>query len=154
MIRGGRRPIVSSLNQPVVLHVAGPPQHLDKDSALRFLSVFIEEKETAAVLGAAGGAVVTSGGVGSEGGVDTALSSALAQLKRMERDLKGLPPTILSGADEEEREEEPEAVVGETVSRSATGGTKRRFADEEAEKAEEAATAASDDEEAPKKARK
>ncbi|AGO13697.1 AaceriAGL176Wp [[Ashbya] aceris (nom. inval.)] len=154
MIRGGRRPIVSSLTQPIVLHVAGPPQHLDKEAALQFLSVFIEEKETAAVLGAADGAVVTSGGVGSEGAVDTALSSALAQLKRMERDLKGLPPTILSGADEEEGEEETQAPGGEMVSRSATGGTKRRFADEDAGEAAETAEAASDGEEAPKKARK
>lgn len=128
MLRGTRRPANSSLNTPVAIHAVGTPSHLTKEETLKFLSAFIEQKETIpkATLSEDSGHnqdVITSGGISlNEIAVDTQLSSALAQLKRIERDFKGLPPQIV--------ESELEDKTTTNVSKSDTGGKKIKFSDE------------------------
>ncbi|CDO93996.1 unnamed protein product [Kluyveromyces dobzhanskii CBS 2104] len=134
MLRGTRRPANSTLNTPVVVHSVGEPSYLSKEEILQFLSTFIADKETvpSVTLSSNDAAInqgsVTSGGIGAdEMALDTQLSSALAQLKRVERDFKGLPPQVLeagpspigSAANADE----------DTVAKSATGGKKIKFAD-------------------------
>lgn len=133
MLRGTRRPANSTLNTPVAIHSVGPATHLSKDEVLQFLSGFIQEKESipAVTLASESSTTqgsITSGGIGAdEAAVDTQLSSALAQLKRVERDFKGLPPQVLeSGSNERSQEATPST---DTVAASATGGKKIKFAD-------------------------
>ncbi|SCV04567.1 LAMI_0H17172g1_1 [Lachancea mirantina] len=68
-----RRAANNTLNSPVVVH-AGASEHVSDEKILQFLSAFIKERE-------------------DEADADT--SGALAQLRRIERDFKGLPPTVL-----------------------------------------------------------
>ncbi|QEU61014.1 Rpa14 [Kluyveromyces lactis] len=134
MLRGTRRPANSTLNTPVVVHTVGTPTYLSKDEVLQFLASFIAEKESVPGVTLASNeasttqGAVTSGGISAdEMALDTQLSSALAQLKRVERDFKGLPPQVM--------EMEPSSTssagnaVEDTVAKSATGGKKIKFAD-------------------------
>ncbi|QLL31952.1 hypothetical protein HG536_0C01200 [Torulaspora globosa] len=73
----------SAVQVPVAVHAAGAAQHVDRDELLQFVGAFVAEKEAA----------ITVGGGGEE--VDATLGGALAQLKRFERDLKGLAPAAL-----------------------------------------------------------
>lgn len=68
-----RRPPHNALDRPVVMH-AGPRDHISEDQVLQFLGRFIREREDEA---------------------DADASGALAQLRRVERDFKGLPPAVL-----------------------------------------------------------
>ncbi|SCV00681.1 LAME_0G11320g1_1 [Lachancea meyersii CBS 8951] len=68
-----RRTPHNTLDRPVVMH-PGSRQHVSESEVLQFLGQFIQERE-------------------SEG--DTDASGAVAQLRRIERDFKGLPPAVL-----------------------------------------------------------
>ncbi|SCU89597.1 LAFA_0E19328g1_1 [Lachancea sp. 'fantastica'] len=68
-----RRPPHNTLDRPVVMH-AGQRQHVSEDEILQFLAQFIQERET-------------------DGDADA--TGAVAQLRRIERDFKGLPPAVL-----------------------------------------------------------
>ncbi|AET39302.1 DNA-directed RNA polymerase I subunit RPA14 Ecym_4235 [Eremothecium cymbalariae DBVPG len=129
MLKGNRRPAVNSLNHPVAIHAVGKPEHFSKSEALKFLSDFIESKESThsfMLNSEANDVAVRSGGISGDITVDTSLSSVLPQLKRIERDLKGLPPAILEGTEQGE-DEYPKRLV----TKSLTGGTKRKFEDED-----------------------
>ena len=112
MFKGSRRVggfnISTTLNTPIVIHKRGEPTHLSKDEVMQFLDKFISEKE----LLVASGGIESIGGASSGSGsgnagstntmlsMDAGLSSSLAQLKRIQRDFKGLPP--MSYEEEEE----------------------------------------------------
>ncbi|QLG74488.1 hypothetical protein HG535_0G03710 [Zygotorulaspora mrakii] len=107
----------TTLNTPVVVHALQQPQHASKDEVLLFLDEFIASKD---------GPDATD--------VDVNLSAALSQLKRMHRDFKGLPPTILAeapvtvtAAAATEGSSADEANGTGSVTKSATGGTKKTF---------------------------
>ncbi|SCW04175.1 LAFE_0H07734g1_1 [Lachancea fermentati] len=68
-----RRSPHSAVDHPVVVH-AGAREHVSQDDVLRFLAKFIQERE-------------------EDADADTA--GTLAQLRRVERDFKGLPPAVL-----------------------------------------------------------
>ncbi|SCV05328.1 LANO_0H05072g1_1 [Lachancea nothofagi CBS 11611] len=68
-----RRPPHNTLDRPVVLH-AGTREHASQEQVMQFLGRFIKEREEEA---------------------DAEASGALAQLRRVERDFKGLPPAVL-----------------------------------------------------------
>ncbi|SCU94056.1 LADA_0G06260g1_1 [Lachancea dasiensis] len=68
-----RRPPHNTLDRPVVLH-AGSRQYVSDDQVMQFLGRFIQERE-------------------AEGDADA--SGAQAQLRRVERNFKGLPPAVL-----------------------------------------------------------
>ncbi|CEP61415.1 DNA-directed RNA polymerase I subunit RPA14 LALA0_S03e02344g [Lachancea lanzarotensis] len=68
-----RRPPHNALDRPVVMHV-GTRQHVSEDEVLNFLAQFIQEREI-------------------DG--DTDATGAVGQLRRIERDFKGLPPAVL-----------------------------------------------------------
>lgn len=119
MLKGGKRVAFNApttLNAPVVLHATGTPQHVSKDEVLQFLEGFISDKES--LIGADGSAGNVNG--------DISLSTALSQLKRIQRDFKGLPPIVLvEGSDFSTGE-----VNNDPVTKSASGGTKTKFTDE------------------------
>nr|2RF4_B Chain B, DNA-directed RNA polymerase I subunit RPA4 [Saccharomyces cerevisiae]2RF4_D Chain D, DNA-directed RNA polymerase I subunit RPA4 [Saccharomyces cerevisiae]2RF4_F Chain F, DNA-directed RNA polymerase I subunit RPA4 [Saccharomyces cerevisiae] len=76
MMKGSRRTgnnTATTLNTPVVIHATQLPQHVSTDEVLQFLESFIDEKEN----------IID---------IDTNLSSSISQLKRIQRDFKGLPP--------------------------------------------------------------
>lgn len=81
MLKTSRRTISTTLDSPVVVHV-GQPEHVDRDQVLKFLDTFVADKE----------AQLT---VGADADADVHLTSALSQLKRIQRDCQGLPPTVL-----------------------------------------------------------
>ncbi|BAO41156.1 DNA-directed RNA polymerase I subunit RPA14 [Kluyveromyces marxianus] len=137
MLRGTRRPAHSTLNTPVVVHQVGTPSYLSKEEVLNFLSTFISEKEAIPAVSLASRAEsvtqtsITSGGVSTEEvALDTQLSSALAQLKRVERDFKGLPPQVLETEPSSSNTAQKTTPDVDTVEKSATGGKKIKFADE------------------------
>ncbi|CUS24090.1 LAQU0S13e03048g1_1 [Lachancea quebecensis] len=68
-----RRSPHNPLANPVVMH-AGPREHVSQEQAMQFLGRFIREREEEA---------------------DADASGALAQLRRVERNFKGLPPAVL-----------------------------------------------------------
>lgn len=125
MFKGSRRiggfNISTTLNTPIVIHKRGEPTHLSKDEVMQFLDKFISEKELLVAsggiesIGGGGGAGSGTGnGTGSSTntmlGMDAGLSSSLAQLKRIQRDFKGLPPMSY----EEEEEEQGTQATTET----------------------------------------
>lgn len=81
MLKSTRRTVSTTLDAPVVVH-AGRPEHVGRDQVLRFLDQFVADKENQLT-------------VGADASADVHLSSALAQLKRIQRDCQGLPPTVL-----------------------------------------------------------
>lgn len=93
---------------------------MSKDEVLQFLDEFIGSKEN---------------GVSAD--TDVNLSASLSQLKRIQRDFKGLPPTGLTESGSTVTIPSSETSMGEGAStngettKSATGGTKRRFSDDE-----------------------
>ncbi|EHN03132.1 Rpa14p [Saccharomyces cerevisiae x Saccharomyces kudriavzevii VIN7] len=101
MMKGSRRTgnnMATTLNTPVVIHATQLPQHVSTDEVLQFLEGFINEKEniidsttTNVVSDNAAGADVVPA-VNASLSMDTNLSSSLSQLKRIQRDFKGLPP--------------------------------------------------------------
>lgn len=152
MFKGQRRITFNSqttLNTPVVVHRAGPVHHCSKDEVLLFLEKFIQEKESIIDTQVPGASVLGAGeGEGEAAStaallnVDTNLSSALAQLKRVQRDFKGLPPAsmdikpvriapAIAAADVEAETEAQEPAQhdadGNAVTTSATGGKKVTF---------------------------
>ncbi|GCF00878.1 hypothetical protein ZYGM_001429 [Zygosaccharomyces mellis] len=115
MLRGTRRPGFATnnpLNSPIVAHTNGKPQHVSRDEMLQFLEKFISEKETLSGDQALGTDAASS---------DISLSSALSQLKRVQRDFQGLPPSAM------EEGGEPSVENKTTEVRSAAGGTKMTF---------------------------
>lgn len=118
MLKSTRRPgfaPASTLNTPVVAHALAPPQHVSHDEMLQFLDRFIGERELA----------IGDHSLGADAtATDTSLSSALSQLKRLQRDFKGLPPSALEG--EIPTQSKP---ATDTVTKGAAGGTKTTFED-------------------------
>lgn len=103
MIRGRRRLVPDTVCAPVVVHALNEPEYLSMDEALQFLSKFIEEREAATLLEISSdmnNIEATSGGVSNDSTHDSVLSNVLAQLRRIQRDFKGLPPTILQDSEE------------------------------------------------------
>lgn len=97
MLKGNKRlgfNVPTTLNSPVVVHSAGAAEHVTKDEVLQFLDGFITEKESLVVVG------------GNNEDVDVNLSTALSQLRRIQRDFKGLPPTVLEEAAVSKSDEE------------------------------------------------
>ncbi|QID83491.1 DNA-directed RNA polymerase I subunit rpa14 [Saccharomyces pastorianus] len=139
-MKGSRRAgnnSVTTLNTPVVIHTTQLPQHVSTDEVLQFLEGFINEKESIidsttmnTINVNAADADVAAGAANPGLNMDTNLSSSVSQLKRIQRDFKGLPPAqdfsaapiLVSTAAKDETS------VG--VSASATGGKKTTFADE------------------------
>ncbi|CAI4058308.1 hypothetical protein SKDZ_04G3700 [Saccharomyces kudriavzevii ZP591] len=137
MMKGSRRTgnnMATTLNTPVVIHATQLPQHVSTDEVLQFLEGFINEKEniidstTMNVVSdnAAGADVVPA--VNASLSMDTNLSSSLSQLKRIQRDFKGLPPAqdFSAAPIQVTTAGKNDASVGV----SATGGKKTTFADE------------------------
>lgn len=163
MLKGSRRGnYVSTLNKPVVIHKIGKPQHVSKDEILRFLDDFITSKEafidnnnnnnntgnSATNINNDNDAnkntlqqnqIATAGGASDITlNIDTNLTSSLSQLKRIQRDFKGLPPqsvalssiTRVDNTDDKRTEsKDTEQEKEDKISKSATGGTKKTFAD-------------------------
>lgn len=124
-----------TLHKPVVIHKIGKPTHASKDDILRFLDEFIESKENLInnnILPESDTTISTDNAMLN---IDTNLTSALSQLKRIQRDFKGLPPqvspiTIPSATTSTATEEETGPRESKVV-KSATGGTKKTFGDDE-----------------------
>lgn len=119
MLRGTRRPGFagnSALNTPIVAHANGEPQHVSRDEMLQFLERFISEKETLGGDQALGTDAAASS--------DISLSTSLSQLRRVQRDFRGLPPSAL-----EEGNESNGTQYKTKETQSAAGGTKRTFED-------------------------
>jgi len=151
MFKGARRPgfiVATPLNTPIVMHRVGKPQHVSKDDVLGFLEKFITEKESIESVTAAATAVSvdstvvdgeslsTTSSTGAMLSIDTNLSSAISQLKRVQRDFKGLPPLsftpVATTTTTTTTEEIPATSVTtengeETITTSATGGKKVTF---------------------------
>lgn len=139
MFKGSRRPgfkLATTLNTPIVIHKTQPAKHVTKDEVLAFLDKFVTEKESIIDVQPAdttSAATVTATSTSSAMiNIDTNLSSALSQLKRIQRDFKGLPPASFSVSttpNTNTTETQTVLVDGEeaTVSKSATGGTKVKF---------------------------
>ena len=135
--------VATPLNTPIVMHKIGKTKHVSKDEILTFLDKFIIEKEslegitntpaTTEVSNTDDNVTTTSV---SAINIDTNLSSAISQLKRIQRDFKGLPPqsftpvvpavtTVETNATEATTETTEHGE--ETVTKSATGGKKVTF---------------------------
>ena len=137
MFKGQRRigfNTQTTLNAPVVVHRTGAAHHCSKDEVLQFLDAFVQSKESIIDTQAPGTA---SNGESAMLSLDTNLSSALAQLKRVQRDFKGLPPASMDlqpvAAVQATTSAAPaESTVdasGNAVTTSTTGGTKVTFDD-------------------------
>ncbi|CCE62229.1 hypothetical protein TPHA_0C00730 [Tetrapisispora phaffii CBS 4417] len=147
MMKPGRRfNISSTLNSPVVIHKRGRSQHLNKEEVLAFLDNFISEKENLlenefSLSAAQEGGDETAAGTGNK--FDNNLTVSLAQLKRLQRDFKGLPPSIVIKTpvnastnaapveEEQEEQEESKDASGNIVTKSASGGSKMKFTDDD-----------------------
>lgn len=150
MFKGSRRGnYAATLSKPVVIHRIGKPQHVSKAEILRFLDDFIVSKESFidnnsnsnsnnVNSGKNVDSVVTTGGASDIVlNIDTNLTSSLSQLKRIQRDFKGLPPqsAVLSTIKIDSKDtkntdsENNEQQQGDKITKSATGGTKKTFAD-------------------------
>lgn len=143
-MKGTRRAggnFATTLNTPVVMHTTGAPQHVSKEEVLHFLEKFITEKEsfletsTTSIIDAETGETSGSSTVVN---IDTNLTSAVSQLKRLQRDFKGLPPSVLMNAPTSSSSTFSAAVEeptvdgnGDAVMKSATGGTKKKFSDDD-----------------------
>ncbi|CAI4038033.1 hypothetical protein SMKI_04G3720 [Saccharomyces mikatae IFO 1815] len=137
MMKGSRRTgnnASTTLNTPVVIHATQLPQHVSTDEVLQFLEGFINEKENVidsttvnTISGSAADGDVTAV-VNPSLNMDTNLFSSISQLKRIQRDFKGLPPAqdFSSAPIQVSTADKNETNVGV----SATGGKKTTFADE------------------------
>ncbi|SMN21079.1 similar to Saccharomyces cerevisiae YDR156W RPA14 RNA polymerase I subunit A14 [Maudiozyma saulgeensis] len=151
MFKGTRRAgftVATPLNTPIVMHKVGKAQHVSKDDVLGFLEKFITEKESIDSVNTNGASTIVDGQDNNEEisatsvtilNIDTNLSSAISQLKRVQRDFKGLPPLSFTPVTNNPVnpasntiEEVPATSVTtehgeETVTTSATGGKKVTF---------------------------
>lgn len=127
MIKSGKRnPFQAStpLNTPITIHKIDNSSHISNEDFLGFLNNFIEDKDTLES---------TTPEANNNINIDTSLIASLAQLKRIQRDLKGLPPlsqekapiasstTITTTIKEEQGEEDKDS----SVKKSATGAGKK-----------------------------
>ncbi|KAG0660030.1 hypothetical protein C6P45_001701 [Maudiozyma exigua] len=147
MFKGPRRGgfmVATPLNTPIVMHKIGKTKHVSKDEILSFLDKFITEKESLegitstpattedSTTSSTSADTTTTTSV-SAINIDTNLSSAVSQLKRIQRDFKGLPPQsfapVVAPAVTNTAEATTETTEHgeETVTKSATGGKKVTF---------------------------
>lgn len=145
MFKGPRRGgfmVATPLNTPIVMHKIGKTKHVSKDEILSFLDKFITEKESLEGITSTPATTedstttetntTTTTSVGAIN-IDTNLSSAVSQLKRIQRDFKGLPPQsfapVVTPAVTNTVEVTTETTKHgeETVTKSATGGKKVTF---------------------------
>ncbi|EDO19331.1 hypothetical protein Kpol_1036p77 [Vanderwaltozyma polyspora DSM 70294] len=152
MFKGGRRSganFPSTLNTPIVIHEIAEPQYVSKDQVLKFLETFIDSKETlvsnvSTSIGVESSSMIQPALDNAMQSVDTNLTSSLSQLKRLQRDFKGLPPAMAtstssssesasssSASTEEVENEENLDDQGNSVMKSATGGTKKKFSEDD-----------------------
>ncbi|EDZ73092.1 YDR156Wp-like protein, partial [Saccharomyces cerevisiae AWRI1631] len=88
----------TTLNTPVVIHATQLPQHVSTDEVLQFLESFIDEKEniidstTMNTISGNAADADAAAVANTSLNIDTNLSSSISQLKRIQRDFKGLPP--------------------------------------------------------------
>ncbi|KAH3901992.1 uncharacterized protein SCODWIG_00770 [Saccharomycodes ludwigii] len=131
MFNRSKRPQVignNPLNTPIVIHKnTDNIQHLNDQEMLTFLSDFINTREQITI-----DTNTTSVGATTNNN-NNYFTSSLSHLKRIERDFKGLPPTILEGSNIDE-DVDQKIVEGEnedaTTTKSATGaGKKLKFSD-------------------------
>ncbi|OEJ83005.1 DNA-directed RNA polymerase I subunit RPA14 [Hanseniaspora osmophila] len=140
MYRSRRMDIgANPLATPIVIHKTAAPRHIDEQEVLQFISNFVATREdelnsiNSITLGGGTSGVSETG---TQVNQSANASQYISQLKRIERDFKGLPPTIYNPTPADSIEtvsvEEPEVVETETgtelVSKSVTGGTKKTFA--------------------------
>lgn len=101
MMKGSRRTgnnTATTLNTPVVIHATQLPQHVSTDEVLQFLESFIDEKEniidstTMNTISGNAADADAAAVANTSLNIDTNLSSSISQLKRIQRDFKGLPP--------------------------------------------------------------
>ncbi|CCF56878.1 hypothetical protein KAFR_0B05820 [Kazachstania africana CBS 2517] len=137
MMKGSRRPgnvYATPLNTPITIHKSQRPQHVSKDEVLNFLETFITEKES--ILNNQSNFDDVTGNTSSTAGtiinIDTTLTSSLSQLKRLQRDFKGLPPATFESPSPSTTTPVTVTVTetGDSITKSATGGTKMKFSDE------------------------
>ncbi|CCD26982.1 DNA-directed RNA polymerase I subunit RPA14 NDAI_0J00900 [Naumovozyma dairenensis CBS 421] len=164
MFKGNRRGnfnTATPLNTPIVIHTTDQPKHVSKEEVLSFLNNFITEKESliqnnALPLGDAAVTTTSTDGIASGDAmisIDTTLSSSLSQLKRLQRDFKGLPPSnLIENTTTPSLQEESTTTTTTkhtSVTKSATGGTKKTFGDddEESDKVDDEESDKVDDEE-------
>ncbi|CAI4339425.1 BCN_G0010520.mRNA.1.CDS.1 [Saccharomyces cerevisiae] len=137
MMKGSRRTgnnTATTLNTPVVIHVTQLPQHVSTDEVLQFLESFIDEKEniidstTMNTISGNAADADAAAVANTSLNIDTNLSSSISQLKRIQRDFKGLPPAqdFSAAPIQVSTTEKKETSIGV----SATGGKKTTFADE------------------------
>ena len=118
------------LNTPIIIHRKSDnigEKHLSKDEIIHFLDRFINEKESVI-----NGGSNKTGNNGEENSVinygvtnvDTNLISSLSQLKRILRDFKGLPSSII------EHKTVPACTLTPVVS-TVYSGTKKTFDDDD-----------------------
>ncbi|CCH58202.1 hypothetical protein TBLA_0A04060 [Henningerozyma blattae CBS 6284] len=136
MLKNNKRPAFkppTTLNTPITIHTTSSPQHVSHDEVLQFLEKFINEKETD-IAGTASFSVsdITteseSGDTTQSNTIDTNLISAVSQLKRIQRDFKGLPPSM---ANDTFSSNSTSAQSNNEPLKSSTGGTKITFTDDE-----------------------
>ncbi|CAD6611487.1 CCN_G0010100.mRNA.1.CDS.1 [Saccharomyces cerevisiae] len=137
MMKGSRRTgnnTATTLNTPVVIHATQLPQHVSTDEVLQFLESFIDEKEniidstTMNTISGNAADADAAAVANTSLNIDTNLSSSISQLKRIQRDFKGLPPAqdFSAAPIQVSTTEKKETSIGV----SATGGKKTTFADE------------------------
>lgn len=143
MFKGQRRGgfmVATPLNTPIVMHKIGKAKHVSKDEILSFLDKFIAEKESlegitntpaTTEVSNTEDNVTTTTSI-SAINIDTNLSSAISQLKRIQRDFKGLPPqsftpVVPAVTNVTETVTETTEHGEETITKSATGGKKVTF---------------------------
>lgn len=140
MFKGKKGQYSKSLNTPIVMHKVGKPQHVSKADILQFLDKFIQDKESLIESNNITQSTVEESTQQIVINMDTNLTSALSQLKRIQRDFKGLPPISFDNEPKQSKtvekfsnEENEKTDVMETnengdkVTKSRTGGTKVTF---------------------------
>ncbi|KAL6944897.1 hypothetical protein ACO0QE_002339 [Hanseniaspora vineae] len=142
MYRSRRTDIgANPLATPIVIHKTAAPKHIEESEVLQFISNFVAAREDE--LNGINSITLGSGNTTGVSETSTQINQSanasqyISQLKRIERDFKGLPPTIynptpVADSNETAPVEEPQVVETETgkelVSKSVTGGTKKTFA--------------------------
>lgn len=138
MFRGKKGQYSKSLTTPIVMHRVGKPEHVSKTDILQFLDKFIQEKESIIESNTITQSPVEENTQQIVINMNTNLTSALSQLKRIQRDFKGLPPISFDNETKQTsskvEDTQEDAVVetndnGEKVTKSKTGGTKVTFDD-------------------------
>lgn len=122
-----RRVMLSAVNSPTVSHIK-KTSTLEKDGAEQFLSKFIEASEINA--SRANGNIMSEVSSSSGMSISTEGSTALSQLRRIQRDLRGLPPLDLESSTSNENKKTK--FEGEDSSEGPKN-KKIRFDDSEAE---------------------